>query len=124
MHTLLLADDHCSMRAALRRIIESDSRFSLVGEAANLGEALARSERLRPALLLLDLHMPDQKAYKPASVKTQLKSSCGCVLAMSIWCDPDSEQLARSYGALRLIDKSNLGTELERWLVSPGAPRA
>jgi DNA-binding NarL/FixJ family response regulator len=112
MLTLLLADDHCSMRAVLRRIVQYDSRLALIGEAGNLRQALALSAEFRPSVLLLDLHMPDQRDFDPPFVKQQLATSCGSVFAMSVWQDPESEQLARSYGALCLLDKAYFATQL------------
>jgi two-component system, NarL family, response regulator NreC len=123
MHTLLLADDHVSMRAALRRIIESDSQLLLLGEAVNLGETLARAAQLRPSILLLDLHMPDQLEFDPAFVKDQLSACCGCVLAMSVWQDSESDQLAQSYGAARVLDKANFASEFRQAIQSlPASP--
>lgn len=118
MHTLLLADDHIAMRAALRRIIQADSRLLLLGEAVNLGETLARAAQLRPSILLLDLHMPDQLEFDPAYVKDQLAASCGHVLAMSVWQDSESDQLAHSYGASRVLDKANFASEFQRVIQS------
>lgn len=112
MHTLLLADDHSSVRAALRRIIQSDSRINLVGEAANLAETLSLSARFQPSVLLLDLHLPDQSAFDPGFVKDQLAAHCQWIIAMSIWQDSESAELAQGYGAFRILDKATLALDL------------
>lgn len=114
MHTLLLADDHSSVRTALRRIIQSDSRISLVAEASNLAETLSLCARFQPSILLLDLHLPDQTAFDAAFVKDQLGANCHWILAMSIWQDSESAELAQSYGAIRILDKATLALDLPR----------
>ncbi len=56
--TLLLADDHALVRAALRALIEHESDIKVVAEAANGVEAVKEFLRLRPDVGVVDLHMP------------------------------------------------------------------
>jgi DNA-binding NarL/FixJ family response regulator len=67
---------------------------------------------LKPTVVLMDLHMPDEPNVSPALVKTQLQRSAKNILAMSIWNDEESKALAQSYGASILSDKSALAPEL------------
>lgn len=55
---ILIADDHPIFRDGLRRLLESEPGFSVIGEASDGGEALAMAQRLHPDILLLDLAMP------------------------------------------------------------------
>jgi len=55
---ILLADDHHLVRQGLRVLLEGESDFMIVGEAADATEAVQQSERLRPDVILLDLMMP------------------------------------------------------------------
>jgi DNA-binding NarL/FixJ family response regulator len=57
--TVLLADDHPIVRQGLRRLLEAEEDFKVVGEASNGIEALQLVERLRPDVLVVDLVMPD-----------------------------------------------------------------
>lgn len=55
---LVIADDHPIFRDGLRRLLEMETAFAVVGEAANGAEAVTLVEQLEPEILLLDLAMP------------------------------------------------------------------
>ncbi|MEJ2008531.1 MAG: response regulator transcription factor [Acidobacteriota bacterium] len=55
---ILVADDHPIFRDGLRKLLEAESDFKVVGEAADGGEAISMAQRLKPDVLLLDLAMP------------------------------------------------------------------
>ena len=55
---VLLADDLKQIRAVLRRALERDGRFTIVGEATDGVEAVEMARTLRPDALVLDLGMP------------------------------------------------------------------
>ena len=57
-HTVLIVDDHPGYRAAARAVLEADG-FEVVGETATGLEAVAEAARLRPAIVLLDIGLPD-----------------------------------------------------------------
>ncbi len=56
--TIVIADDHPIFRDGLRRLLESEPGFSVVGECADGVEAVAVVTALRPNVLLLDVAMP------------------------------------------------------------------
>lgn len=60
MNTLriLLADDHERFRAILSRFLSSQKGVEIVGEASDGIEAVEKTEKLRPNLVFMDLHMP------------------------------------------------------------------
>jgi DNA-binding NarL/FixJ family response regulator len=55
---LVIADDHPIFREGLRKLLESQGGFSVVGEASDGSEAARLAGALRPDLMLLDLAMP------------------------------------------------------------------
>jgi two-component system, NarL family, nitrate/nitrite response regulator NarL len=56
---VVIADDHPIFRDGLRRLLEAEPGFAVVGEAGNGAQAVAQATALRPDILLLDLAMPN-----------------------------------------------------------------
>lgn len=56
--TVLIADDQPLMRGALRTCLEAEPDMTVVGEAADGAEAVRMAQRLRPAVIVMDVRMP------------------------------------------------------------------
>jgi DNA-binding NarL/FixJ family response regulator len=56
---VLIADDHAVLREGLRSFLELQDGIEIVGDAADGEEAVALAEQLRPAVVLMDLVMPN-----------------------------------------------------------------
>jgi two-component system LytT family response regulator len=63
-YSVLVVDDEAPARAKLKRLLADDARFTLLGEAADGEQAVARIESLRPDLLLLDVQMPGLTGFE------------------------------------------------------------
>jgi DNA-binding NarL/FixJ family response regulator len=107
---LLLADDNERVRKAICRILATDAEIQLVGEATSFLKTLQLAAELRPDIVVLDLHMTDEQAVPPSKVKSSLADSR--LIAISIWRDDASKALADSFGALDLLDKTDLASVL------------
>ena len=55
---ILVVDDHTLFRRGLTALLMRDPRLSVVGDAADAGQALRRAQELQPDLILLDNHLP------------------------------------------------------------------
>lgn len=54
----VIADDVADLRAIVRRNLEMDGRFEVVGEAGDGEESVAVVESTRPDVIVLDIAMP------------------------------------------------------------------
>lgn len=66
--TVLLADDHTLVRAGLRVLLEALPEVSAVLEASNGREAVAAIARHRPAVVLMDIAMPELNGLEAAAI--------------------------------------------------------
>jgi two-component system, NarL family, response regulator LiaR len=58
MIRILVADDHTMFREGLREMLERQSDFDVVGEAADGIETVRMARDLCPDIVLMDIHMP------------------------------------------------------------------
>jgi len=56
--TVLLAEDHMIVREGLRALLEAESDIEVVGEAQTGRQAVQLTKRLRPAVVVMDIAMP------------------------------------------------------------------
>jgi DNA-binding NarL/FixJ family response regulator len=56
--TVLLADDHMIVREGLRALLESEPDIEVVGEAETGRQAVQRTKRLLPGVVVMDIAMP------------------------------------------------------------------
>jgi DNA-binding NarL/FixJ family response regulator len=59
MITIILTDDHHVVRQGLRSLLEAETDFKIIGEAAGGLETIHLVEQMEPDILVLDLVMPD-----------------------------------------------------------------
>ena len=65
MQTVLIVDDHEGFRSQARRLLDA-AGFRVVGEAKDGTSALESARRLRPAIVLLDVQLPDVDGFEVA----------------------------------------------------------
>jgi DNA-binding NarL/FixJ family response regulator len=107
---LLIADDSATIRRAICVLLQTQTGIAVCSEAGNYAELLKIFNATTTDVVLTDLRMPGEKMFTPATIKGHLHGSC--LLAMSVWNDAETASLAQSYGAVKLLDKSQLASTL------------
>lgn len=65
---ILLIDDHSLFRSGIKSLLESQSSFEVVGEASGALEGIKLAKKLKPDVILLDLHMPGTSGLQALQV--------------------------------------------------------
>jgi two-component system, NarL family, invasion response regulator UvrY len=80
---ILIADDHAIVRKGLREILREESQATLVGEASDGAEALAKAHADTWDVVVLDITMPGQSGLEILKLlKQQLPSLPVLMLSM------------------------------------------
>lgn len=77
---IVIADDHPIFRDGLRRLLETEPGFTVIGEAASGREAQQQVEALHPDVLILDFAMPEGNALDVLRALSHAKSTTRAVL--------------------------------------------
>jgi len=111
--TILLADDHRVVRQGLRVLLEKEPDFDIVGEASNGLEALRCIEKLRPAVAIVDLAMPQLNGLEVTREITHRRLPSR-VLLLSAHSNEQYVLNALKNGAFGYVLKSSAVDELVR----------
>jgi DNA-binding NarL/FixJ family response regulator len=111
--SVLIVDDHPSFRACARMILEADG-FAVVGEAEDGAGALTAIEALHPALVLLDIQLPDLDGF---AVLERLDADAPPVVLVSSRDACDYDGLIRKSRARGFIAKAELSGTAVRSLL-------
>ena len=97
MARILIADDHESMRMALRATVALHPQWEICGEATDGREVVAKAAELQPDLIILDFKMPIANGIKAGS---EISSSTPHVpvLMYTLYKTPELELAARLVG--------------------------
>lgn len=106
---MLIVDDHGDFREAASALLEAEG-FAVVGEAADGGSAVAAVERLRPAVVLLDVQLPDVDGFAVAERLASASSPPKVVLISSREEDAYGDRIAAAPAA-GFISKRELSGE-------------
>ena len=56
---ILIADDHRVVRESIAMMLDDESDFEIVGQAADGAEAVELAQRLMPTVVIMDVNMPN-----------------------------------------------------------------
>jgi two-component system nitrate/nitrite response regulator NarL len=110
---VVIADDHPLYREGIERALGSDPDLELLASCSNGRDAVAAIERLRPAVALLDLSMPDLDGLE---VLALIKEACLDTrpLFLSGHLEPERVRQALAAGAAGYLLKDEPATEIRR----------
>ena len=72
MPTILIVDDHATIRTAVRDLLESSLTSVVCREAENGVDAITKAHELKPDLIVLDLSMPVMNGFEAAKILRDL----------------------------------------------------
>lgn len=110
MSRLYLVDDHQLMREGLRALLEAKGH-KVVGESADPTEALADLLRLRPEVLLLDLHLGGRSGFELLAELQRRRLPTRCVV-LTMSAQPRNVAEALRLGASAYVLKGSAGSDL------------
>ncbi|NMM15036.1 MAG: response regulator transcription factor [Rhodoferax sp.] len=110
MTRLYLVDDHQLMREGLRALLEARGH-TVVGESADPTEALADLLRLRPEVLLLDLHLGERSGFELLAELQRRRLPTRCVV-LTMSAQPRHVAEALRMGASGYVLKGSAGSDL------------
>jgi DNA-binding NarL/FixJ family response regulator len=110
MTHLYLVDDHRIMREGLRVLLQAWGH-TVVGESADLTAALAEIQKLKPMVLLLDLHLDGRSGLELLAAMRQRKLDTRCVV-LTMLAQPRMVAECLRLGAQGYVLKGSAGQEL------------
>jgi len=113
--TVLVVDDQAPFRSAMKAVLRRTTEFELVGEAANGYEAVALAEELDPALVLMDINMPEMNGIEATRTMVSRHPEVVVILCSTYDATDLPPEVATS-GARAYLNKEHLGADTLRRL--------
>ena len=105
MMDLVIVDDHPAVRAGLRGLIEDEEDLRVGATAATAAEGFEAIADVRPAVALVDLHLPDDDGLS-LCLRTLALPTPPRVVVYSAFADATLAVLAAIAGADAVLPKS------------------
>jgi DNA-binding NarL/FixJ family response regulator len=112
---VLIVDDQAPFRAAMKAVLRRATEFELVGEAANGTEAVTLAEELHPALVLMDINMPEMNGIEATRTLVAQQPDVVVILCSTYDAGDLPPEVATS-GARAYLNKEHLGADSLRRL--------
>jgi DNA-binding NarL/FixJ family response regulator len=114
---VLIADDHVFYREGVRAFLENAPDITVVGEAGNGDEVIAKAGEFQPDVILMDLKMPGTNGIESTRRIHETQPKIG-VLVLTMFDDDDSVFAAMRAGARGYLLKDADKDEVVRAIVA------
>ena len=108
---VLIADDHLVVRMGISALLETEADIEVVGQAKNGVQAVSKSVRLQPDVVIMDLMMP-RKDGIAATAELREKCPAARVIVLTSYSTSDVIARALDSGAAGAVLKTATETEL------------
>lgn len=108
---VLIADDHAILRSGLRMLIEAQPDMTVVAEAENGNDAIRLAREISPAVVILDVTMPEKGGLY--SIRDILKNDPSIrILLLTMHEEPAFLRTALAAGASGYVLKKSVDADL------------
>jgi two-component system, NarL family, response regulator NreC len=108
---VLIVDDHAILRSGLRMLIEAQPDMTVVGEAENGNEAIRLAQEISPAVVILDVTMPEKGGLH--AIHDILKNNSAVrILLLTMHEEPAFLRTALAAGASGYVLKKSVDADL------------
>jgi DNA-binding NarL/FixJ family response regulator len=108
---IILVDDHAVVRAGVRRLLEQESSFDVIGEAESGEKAYQLFGELSPDVMVMDLSMPGMGGLESIR-RILMRDEKARILVLSMHEDLSFANQALKLGAKGYLIKNTLGDDL------------
>ena len=109
--TIILVDDHAVVRAGVRRLLEQETLFEVIGEAESGEKAYKIFGELKPDVMVMDLSMPGMGGLESIR-RILMRHERARILVLSMHEDLSFANQALKLGAKGYLIKNTLGDDL------------
>ena len=109
--TIVLVDDHAVVRAGVRRLLEQEPLFEVIGEAESGEKAYQTFGELKPDVMVMDLSMPGMGGLE-AIRRILMRYEKAKILVLSMHEDLSFANQALKLGAKGYLTKNTLADDL------------
>ena len=109
--TIVLVDDHAVVRAGVRRLLEQEPLFEVIGEAESGEKAYQIFGELKPDVMVMDLSMPGMGGLE-AIRRILMRYEKAKILVLSMYEDLSFANQALKLGAKGYLTKNALADDL------------
>ena len=103
---ILIVDDSESVRDVMRMFLKDVATVEICGEASDGLEAVQKSKRLKPDLVVLDLALPSMNGVEVASVLKRAMPKMP-IIVFTMYSERPGEALRSAIGVDAVLEKPN-----------------